>query len=181
MVCTLIFRMHLIRGHRTIIGMFIYCNAAYHHVGNALDFKPRYCRSHMLLFMLRFLLFYFQPTFIVYELILVVFCTWVSQYYFWKKCEIFCNSFKFKIWYCRVAVIYAAFCHLSDDIPFSVGVHFGRQWRDEQMDFFFLLKHSRTWHKINTSGEIQLFAVLSIRCMCRFLHIWYMVYFMLFV
>ena len=44
-----------------------------------------------------------------------------------------------------------------------------------------LLKNSWTWHKINTSGAIQLRFFLYIRCMCIFLQRWYMVYFMVWV
>ena len=48
MVCLV----HLMRGHKTITGTFTYSNSEYHHVGNAFNFKPRYCKSHMLLFSL---------------------------------------------------------------------------------------------------------------------------------
>ena len=39
MVCTLVCQMHLIRKCKTITGTFAYSNAAYHDVGNALNFK----------------------------------------------------------------------------------------------------------------------------------------------
>ena len=38
MVCTMVCQMHLMRKRKTRTGTFAYINAAYHDVGNALDF-----------------------------------------------------------------------------------------------------------------------------------------------
>ena len=52
MVFTLVLQVHLMRNQRSRTGNVKFSNAAYHSVVNAFNFKPCYCRSHMLLFRL---------------------------------------------------------------------------------------------------------------------------------
>ena len=136
MVCNLVCQVHLMHDCRTRTVMVTYSNVAYHDAGNALDFKPRYCRSHRFLFRLCFDCFNFNCHLLFIEFYGRV--LYVSFYvsfpvFVLKKLTDFATDLNIKIWSCRVVGIYSACCYLSDDIPFSVGVHFGRQGCDKQM------------------------------------------------
>ena len=149
MVCLV----YLIRDHKTRTGTVTYSNSAYHYVGNALNFKPRYCRSPMLLVGFRFDHFSFNTHLSFWKSLVYFFTSVLLSCLFPKKyCEQFCNIFKFEIVYCRVegiyvAVIYVACCSCKNDIPFGVGVNFGRQ---EQIYLHTHLDHSKTWHNWHT-------------------------------
>ena len=123
-----------------------------------LIFKPHHCRIKMLLFR------FFSDCFSLSSRSSFLKCYgtlfYVSFYVsfpvsFLKYCEQFCNRFKFKIWSCRVAgiyfaVIYSVCYYWKDDIPCSVGVHFGCQVLDKQMYLQTRSKCSRTWSNWHT-------------------------------
>ena len=102
----------------------------------------------MLLFRLYFDFFSFLLPFTVFEVLWYDFVHEIlrdfSSLVFGIKCERFCNSFKFKFLYFRVAVIYADCCYHSNYIPFFIVVHFGHQGLNEQKYFQKLLKRSQT-------------------------------------
>ena len=117
----------------------------------------------------------------------VGFCACVSTQVFQigflkKQCKRFCNSFKFTIWSCRVAGIYSSCCSLWNDITSAGGCWFFGI-KDGTNKFIFTCQRSFLKHEkgLIHLEQTQLRTVLYVRCMCRFLHRFYLVNFMVWV
>ena len=132
MVFTMVFWMHLMCNCRTRTGTVPYSNPEYHIIVNALNFKPHYFISHMLLFRLCFYCFYFNRR-SSFKNCTVEICTRFWQSCFFDKNDNFAASLNIKFLSCRVVGIYAACCALSNNTPFAVGVNFGHQQREKLM------------------------------------------------
>ena len=97
MVCTMVCLVHLMRGHKKITGTVTYSNEEYHHVVNVLNFKTALLKkSHVSVYVV-FWLFYFQPLFIIFEILWYDFvCEFSSLVFFEKNPNYFATALNLK-------------------------------------------------------------------------------------
>ena len=67
MVCTLVRRLHQMRNRITKDATFTYSYSSCHNVGNALNFKTVLLQKSYIVVWVVFLMFFFQPLFIIFE------------------------------------------------------------------------------------------------------------------
>ena len=114
-------------------------------------------KIHMFFFRLCFDCFSFNSrlSFLNYYGTLLNVRFYISFPVFKKKPQTILQQLKSLIWSCRVAsirvaVIYTACYYCTDDISFTLGIHFWRQGPDGKMYMHTRSKCSRTWHNWHT-------------------------------